>query len=53
MPDVRGRIFIVYSDKNVDTLCLSSLGIVFNGQSMKYDSTFKSFINKQDTQISL
>jgi hypothetical protein len=44
LPDVRAKIIIHYTNETKDTLCLSDLGIIFNGKSMIVHDDLKNFV---------
>ena len=46
IPDVRAKLLIFYSDGSIDTLCLSDLGMTFNGKSLLVDQDIKQFVDK-------
>ncbi len=43
-PDVRAKILIYRNNGNIDTLCMSELGMVFNGKPMLIHSKLLEFV---------
>lgn len=43
-PDVRAKVLIHYQNNETDTLCLSDLGMLFNGKSYQVDKKIVDFI---------
>lgn len=37
-PDVRAKLLFFHDDNTVDTVCMSSIGVVINGKSFKANS---------------
>ena len=44
VPDVRAKILVYRSDNGIDTLCMSDLGMVYNGVSMLINSKILEFV---------
>lgn len=43
-PDVRAKILIHHDNDKIDTLCMSDLGMVYNGIPMLLDPKIKQFV---------
>ena len=46
IPDVRAKAIIYFSDGQKDTLCISSLGVLFNRKSMLQSTQIVKFIGE-------
>lgn len=46
-PDVRAKVSIYYEDGKIETLCMSRLGILYNGQSYLMNKDFRDFIENK------
>ncbi|MCF1749872.1 hypothetical protein L0U89_02215 [Mariniradius sp. RY-2] len=44
--DVRAKLLFFHDDNTVDTVCMSSIGVVLNGKSYKPDSAFVKIIEE-------
>lgn len=43
-PDVRAKLLIYYSNSKIDTLCMSEIGILFNGKSYLANEELLNFV---------
>ena len=43
-PDVRAKLLIYYEKDKVDTICMSNIGIILNGQSYNVSKELVEFV---------
>lgn len=45
-PDVRAKLLLYYNNSKVDTVCLSNIGLILNGDSFKTSSALVKIIER-------